>query len=155
MGVGVTNRPAGRIALGQGLGLGLGLGLLGGSTRIFTSPFGPGRVSSISKVAAAEASEGRTVLPEGEPGGSMMYALARGGGSGGDGDGGSEEGDASDDARGDEVVGLTRPVSAASSAACCRCLEKALEARIRMLLLASQSPTSLTAKRAEELARLG
>ena len=112
-------------------------------------------MSSISKVAPAEASEGSTVLPEGEPGGSMLYALARGGGNGGDGDGGSGEGDASDDAVGDEVVGLTRPVSAASSAACCRCLEKALEARIRKLILASQSPTSLTAKRAEELARLG
>eukprot|EP00964_Phaeocystis_antarctica_P049598 scaffold28756_cov59-Phaeocystis_antarctica.AAC.3 len=95
----------------------------GTATRIFTSPFGPGSVSSISNVAAGEASEGRTVVPEGVSDGPMLYALARGGGNGGDDAGRSEVGDASD-----EVGGVTCPVSAASSAACCRCLENAVEA---------------------------
>ena len=126
----------------------------GTATRILTSPLGPGSVSSITNVAAGEAPEGRTVLPEGVSDGPMLYALARGGGNGGDDAGRSEDGDASDDVPGDEVGGVTRPVSAASSAALCRCLENAVDARILQLILASQSPTSLTARRAEELSRV-
>ena len=102
----------------------------GTATRIFTSPFGPGSVSSISNDATASgaASERCTGLVEGVLDGPMLYALARGGGNGGSNGGRSEDGDAFDEVPGDEFWGDTCPHLAASSAARCRCPSNAVEA---------------------------